>query len=432
MTQEVSLGSKKIHNAWAMFDWANSAYALIITVAIFPPYLLFHLTESISVLGIQLQPESVMSFALSIAYFIIAIISPIIGGIADYSGRRKFFMKFFTYLGGTACISMFFFSSFETVWIGLTGFILATIGYSGSLMVYNSFLPLITIEPNFDKLSARGFTYGYIGSIILLIACLIIITFPSFFALPEVSTLPVRLSFLAVGLWWIGFAQVSFIRLPEGKTQKITKKVLTKGWEEIVKVKNWLNDMRFAKNFLLTFFVYTAGVQTVMFLATTFAESVLQLGTSKLILTILILQIIAIGGAYLFAYLSRLKGNIFSIQTMLVLWVIICVMAYYVQTEFHFYLMAALVGSVMGGIQSLSRSTFSKLIYHKPKDVSSFFAFYDVLEKIAIILGTFSFGLVSQLTGNIRNSVIILGVFFVLSLILTFRLKVVKEDPVEL
>ncbi len=431
MLENISLGSKKVHNAWAMFDWANSAYALIITVAIFPPYLLFHLTEEIKFLGIVLQPASVMSFAISIAYFLIAFISPVIGGIADYSGRRKFFMKFFTYLGGISCISMFFFNSFDTVWIGLLGFILATIGYSGSLMVYNSFLPLITIESNFDKLSARGFTYGYIGSVLLLISCLVVITFPTTFGMPEVGTMPVRLSFLAVGLWWIGFAQIPFKYLPEGGTQKINRQVLQKGWVEILKVRGWLSEMKFTKMFLITFFVYTAGVQTVMFLATTFAESVLNMGTSKLILLILLLQIIAIGGAYLFAYLSKIKGNIFSIQTMLVIWVIICVLAYHVTKELQFYFIAALVGSVMGGIQSLSRSTFSKYINHKPKDVSSFFSFYDVLEKVAIILGTFSFGLVNQLTGNIRNSVIILGVFFVLSLILTFRLKMVKEDPVE-
>src|SRR5690606_25926966 len=225
------------------------------------------------------------------------------------SGRRKFFMKFFTYLGGISCISMFFFNSFETVWIGLLGFILATIGYSGSLMVYNSFLPLITIESNFDRLSARGFTYGYIGSVLLLITCLVVITFPTTFGMPEVGTMPVRLSFLAVGLWWIGFAQIPFKYLPQGGTQKINRQVLQKGWVEILKVRGWLSEMKFTKMFLITFFVYTAGVQTVMFLASTFAESVLNMGTSKLILLILLLQIIAIGGAYLFAYLSKIKGN---------------------------------------------------------------------------------------------------------------------------
>lgn len=419
---------KKTHNAWAMFDWANSAYALIITVAIFPPYLLHYATEPFKLFGLSIHPGSLMSFSISIAYFLVVILSPLIGGIADYSGKRKLFMKMFTYLGGTACISMFFFDSPGTLWIGIIGFILATIGYSGSLMVYNSYLPLITTEDNFDKLSAKGYTYGYIGSVLLLIFCLVMITFPNLFGIAEHSNLPVRISFLLVGSWWISFAQIPFFRLPKDSADKIHPEVVKKGWLEIKKVANWVSRMPNTKSFLLTFLVYTAGVQTVLFLATTFAESVLNLGTSKLILIILILQIIAIFGAYFFAYVSKVRGNIFSIQTMLVIWLIVCFMAYGVDEEWQFFFIAGLVGSVMGGIQSISRSTYSKLVQGKPKDLSSFFSFYDVLEKIAIIIGTFSFGIVNQLTGNIRYSVIILAVFFVISFLLTLRIKAIDQS----
>lgn len=420
--------TKKIQNSWAMFDWANSSFTLIITVAIFPPYLLNYATEPFPFLGFDILPGSLLSFSLSIAYFLVVILSPLIGGIADYSGKRKLFMKLFTYLGGIACMSMFFFDSTENLWIGVAGFILATIGYSGSLMIYNSYLPLITTEDNFDKLSAKGYTYGYIGSVILLVFCLVMISFPYLFGIETGSNLPIRLSFLFVGMWWIGFAQIAFWGLPSDTKGKIRPHVINKGWNEIRKVGSWVKQMPNTKSFLLTFLVYTAGVQTVLFLATTFAESVLNLGTSKLILVILILQIIAILGAYFFAFVSSKKGNIFTIQAMLIIWVLVCFLAYSVTEEWQFFIIAGLVGLVMGGIQSISRSTYSKLVQGKPKDLSSFFAFYDVLEKVAIIAGTFSFGIVNQLTGNIRYSIFVLATFFVVSFFLTLRIKSIDQN----
>jgi MFS transporter, UMF1 family len=423
MKEQNTQGDAKIHRGWAMFDWANSAYALIISTAIFPPFLYHNTPDNFQILGIDIQRASLLSFAISFAYLLIAGLSPIIGGIADYSGRRRMFMKFFTYLGGMSCIALFWFDGPQRIYLGLTGFILATIGYSGSLMVYNSFLPLITTEDNYDKLSAKGFTYGYIGSVLLLVFCLIVITFPTYFLLPAQGSLPVRISFLLVGIWWIAFAQIPFKVLPESHRVPLQKELLTLGWKEIIKVAGWLRQMQDAKKFLLTFFVYTAGVQTVLFLATTFAESELNMGTSKLILLILLLQIIAIGGAYLFAYVSKIKGNLFSIRVMLLIWILVCILAYQVQEEWQFFLIAGLVGSVMGGIQSLSRSTFSKMIQHKPREVSSFFSFFDVLEKVAILLGTASFGLAIQLTGDIRNSVVVIGLYFVLGWILSWGIK---------
>jgi UMF1 family MFS transporter len=424
-------GDAKIHRGWAMFDWANSAYALIISTAIFPPFLYHNTPDDFQIFGIDVQRASLLSFTISFAYLLIAGLSPIIGGVADYSGRRRMFMKFFTYMGGLACISLFWFEGPQGIYLGLIGFVLATIGYSGSLMIYNSFLPLITSEDNFDKLSAKGFTYGYIGSVLLLIFCLIVITFPTYFLLPAEGSLPVRLSFLLVGVWWIGFAQIPFRVLPESHRVPLQRGLLTKGWEEIIKVGGWLRKMPDAKRFLLTFFVYTAGVQTVLFLATTFAESELEMGTSKLILLILLLQIIAIGGAYLFAYVSKCKGNLYSIRIMLLIWILVCFLAYQVKEEWQFFLIAALVGSVMGGIQSLSRSTFSKMIQHKPREVSSFFSFFDILEKVAILLGTASFGLAIQLTGDIRNSVIVIGIYFVLGLALSWGIKIQVRSPIQ-
>lgn len=423
----IEKNNKRVLTGWAMFDWANSAFALVITSAIFPGYFLAITDDVVNVMGLfEVSNSTFYSFAISLAYLIIVVVSPWLSGIADAGGRKMFFLKFFTTLGTVGCLALYWFKGMETLWLGTVGFILAMIGFAGGLVFYNSYLPEIATEDMYDKVSARGFAYGYIGSVTLLIINLVMILKPNIFGLPEEGTTPARLAFAMVGMWWIGFAQIPFRRLPpDEKNQSEKLRALAKaGWQEIKKVWQAVKHQTMIKRFLVSFFCYSMGVQTVIFLAATFAEKELNFSTSQLITVILVLQIVAIGGAYGAAALSDRKGNVFSIAAMLIIWTVICFLAYFVTDQNGFYGVAALVGLVMGGIQSLSRSTYSKLIPEDTEDNTSYFSFYDVLEKLAIVSGTFIFGLAEFLTGNIRNSVLVLSIFFVIGLIVVLRVKV--------
>lgn len=421
------LNDKKIINAWALFDWANSSYALVITVAIFPAYFIAVTEDMIPFGNFELSNSALYAYAISAAYLIIALLSPLLSGIADYGGKRKFFMKFFTFMGGIACISLFFFQGMAQLALGTIAFILATIGFSGGLVFYNSYLPEIVTEDRYDKVSAKGFAFGYVGSVILLITNLVVIQNAEWFGIQQES-LAVRIAFIMVGVWWIGWALIPFNRLPDDSKGKPQEKLISKGFEELKKVWGELQNQRNTKSFLFSFFCYSAGVQTVLFLASTFAEKELQFGTSELIMVILLLQIVAIGGAYLFAKLSDIWGNKVSLIAMLVIWTMICLVAYFVENQSQFYVIAGAVGLVMGGIQSLSRSTYSKLLPEDTHDTTSYFSFYDVLEKVAIILGTFTFGFIDQLTGSMRTSILILAFFFILSIIILSRVKIAHSE----
>ena len=414
---------KRTITAWAFFDWANSAYALVITVAIFPGYFLELTNDSVNVFGMQMSDSTLYAWSIALAYLVIAAISPLLSGIADYGGKKKVFLRFFTTLGALACISLMFFTGMKTLWVGVTGFILATIGFAGGIVFYNSFLPLIATEDRYDDVSAKGFSYGFIGSVILLIVNLIVIMNYGWFGFPD-GLRAVPTAFIMVGLWWIGFAQIPLRRLPNDVVPLTRENLLTKGYLEIKKVWRIVRSDANTLAFLLAFFCYNAGVQAVLFLASTFAEKELHFDTQKLIFLVLILQIVAIGGAWASAKLSGQKGNKFSIIIMLFIWTGICIIGYFVETGYDFYMLAAAVGLVMGGIQSLSRATYAKLLPENTPDTASYFSFYDVMDKVSTVVGTFTFGIVENLTGGMRNSVASLAVFFVISLIVLATVKI--------
>jgi len=404
-------------NGWAFFDWANSAYALVITVAIFPGYFLELTSDSVNVLGFRMSDSTLYAWSIALAYMVIAILSPILSGIADYGGQKKAFLRFFTTLGALACISLLFFTGMPTLWVGVLGFILATIGFAGGIVFYNSFLPLIATEDRYDDVSAKGFSYGFIGSVILLLINLLVIMKYQWFGFPD-GLRAVPTAFVMVGLWWIGFAQIPLRRLPEDRVEKQPKaNLIRKGYDELLKAWHSLKQDRNTVAFLISFFCYNAGVQAVLFLASTFAEKELHFSSAGLILLVLILQIVAIGGAWASAKLSGKKGNKFSLMIMLFIWTVVCIVGYFVQTGLDFYLLASAVGLVMGGIQSLSRATYAKFLPENTPDTASYFSFYDVMDKVSTVAGTFVFGFVEQLTGGMRNSVLALAVFFVVSVV---------------
>ncbi|PRY84570.1 MFS transporter [Mongoliibacter ruber] len=424
--------NRKVQSAWAMYDWANSVYSLVITSTIFPVYF-NSVTKSedrgdiVSFFGYEIVNTVLYSYSISFSFLVIAIISPLLSGIADTGGKKLTFMKFFAYLGSISCLGLFFFDG-DNLEYGILCAVLASIGYAGSIVFYNAFLPEIAKEEEFDFLSARGFALGYIGSVILLVLNLMMIEFPATFGLSDGGQ-AARWSFLITGVWWAGFSQISFKYLPDNPyNKKVERALLFKGYQEIKKVFYVVKGNSVMNRFLAAFLFYSMGVQTVMYLAATFGDKELGLPGDKLIITILIIQLVAIVGSFLFAFVSKKFGNKYSLVIMVFIWVLICGSAYFVINEYQFYALAFVVGMVMGGIQSLSRSTYSKLIPVETTDHASYFSFFDVTEKIAIVIGTFSYGFIEQITGNMRNSSLALGLFFIVGLGFLLLVKIPKQD----
>ena len=418
------IGDKKIIRAWTMYDWANSVYNLVITSAIFPIYYnqvtRTNGSDIVSFFGFELINTSLFSFALAFSFLVVAFTSPLLSGIADYSGKKKSFMTFFVLLGSIACISMFWFDG-SNIYLGIFSLILATIGYSGSLVFYNSYLPEIAHPADHDKISAKGFAMGYVGSVILLVISLLLIEKPNWFGIPK-DTFPARLSFLLTGIWWFGFSLIPLVALPNNLyNRNVTGGYLTKGYEELRQVWKELKGQWNLKTFLRAFFFYIMATQTVMFMAASFAEKEMNISNSGLIITILIIQLVAIGGAFLFARLSKKYGNTKALMIAVTFWIFICACCYFIQTNLQFYAIAFCVGMVMGGIQALSRSTYSKLL-PKTEDNTSYFSFYDVSEKLAMVGGLFLFGFLGQITGSMRNSIFSLIVAFAIGLVILYSL----------
>jgi len=426
---EVTAPSKEMIRGWAMYDWANSAYNLVITSTIFPVYYDALtavkdaggtvISRQVDFLGWHLESGALYNYAISFAYLVIAFLSPILSSVADGRGNKKRFLQFFCYVGALACCLLYFFTKDYLV-LGLSACIIAAIGYCGSLVFYNAYLPEIAPVEMQDKVSAKGFAYGYIGSVILQVICFVLVLVKPF---GMSDGLAARLSFLLVGLWWLGFAQVTFRALPDRLhtgSRQVT--LWNNGLRELKKVLSEVKTMPVLKRYLTAFFFYSMGVQTVMIAATLFGSQELGLKATQLISCILIIQLVAIGGAQLMAWLSGKFGNVKVLLFVVIIWILICVIAYFIQTATGYYVVATLVGIVMGGIQALSRSTYSKFM-PATKDTASYFSLYDVSEKIAIVLGTFSFGFIQQLTGSMRYSIVALAIFFLIGFIALWTIR---------
>lgn len=491
--------------AWAVYDWANSVYSLVITSTIFPIYYSIlttayekkeYISETgkwidvpvrnmIKFFGKTYEPDAVYGYSLTLSFFIVVILTPILSSLADIIGNKKSFMQFFCYLGAISCMGLALFTSMETVYLGLLFSITASVGFWGSLVFYNSFLPDIATKDKQDALSARGYVYGYVGSVILVIICLILIQVLA--RNKEEALLYTRISFLLTGAWWFGFSQYTFRYLPkfgEVKDQLPKDLVLLNfknifqshseagGWFEVVKrnIKFYLEIIRESfkelfkvgrklfqtpnlKYFLSSFFFYSVGMQTIFLMATLFGKSEINLAQNKLIITLLLIQIEAIIGAMVFSRLSQKIGNKNVISITVFLWIVVCVWAYFLNkanlnVEYHFYAVAGLVGLVMGGLQAMSRSTYSRLLPENSMDNTTYFSFYDVLEKIAIMIGAFIFSFIIDNYDNIRVfftqidielptasgmrfAAFFMGVFFLIGLVLIRFVKIKVNDKIE-
>lgn len=421
--------SKKVLNGWAMYDWANSTYSLVITSTMFPAYYLAIAPEEVKLLGRTYPRESLASYVIAASFLVIALLSPILSSIADYKGNKKGFLQFFCYLGSIACAGLIFFTE-DNIGYGLLMSMLASVGYCGSIVFYNAYLPEIAAEADQDRVSAKGFAMGYTGSVILMVVCLVFITLNEQLGW-GLGSWPVRLSFLSVAIWWAGFAQVTFNRLPASATNNLRPEhsIFVNGFYELKKVWNQLNHYPALKRFLRSFFFYNMGVQTVMYMAPYFAEDELKMESTQLIITILIIQLVAILGAYIFSLVSKKAGNIIALICIIIMWIGICVFAYYTKSVNEFYVLAFLVGMVMGGVQSLSRSTYSKLL-PETKDTASYFSFYDVCDKVGTVIGTLTFGYVAEIFNGMRNSVLALMSYFIIGLILLLFVRMKAQKTV--
>jgi UMF1 family MFS transporter len=427
-------GDSKLINAWAFYDWANSVYSLVIATAVFPIYYDAVTSDNngiVRFLGVDFNNSTLLSYSLSFSFLIVAILSPILSGIADYTGNKKKFLQFFCYLGSLSVMALFFFTGQETLWIGIVGTIMASIGFWGSIVFYNSYLPEVAPPEQHDRVSAKGFMYGYFGSLILLVFSLAMVMKPDLFGITD-SSLPARISFLAVGIWWMGFAQITFYYLPNNVFHKKPEKdYIFKGFKELVLVFKSLTELKVLKQFLTAFFLYSIGVQTVILLAGLYGKKELGIDTSKLITIILLINLVAIFGAFAFSRLSEKIGNIKTLKITIIIWGGICVAAYLLDAkseyiDLQFYALGGSIGMVLGAIQSLSRSTYSKLL-PETEDHATYFSFFDVTEKVAIVFGTFIFGFVGAITNSMRNSFFILAVFFLLGFIVLSLIKDKEE-----
>jgi len=456
---QLKKGSKKLLNAWAFYDWANSVYALTIASSIFPIFYSALFLESASGLktvwafGFEFKSTALITFVTAFTFLIVAFTSPILSGIADYVGNKKTFLKFFCYLGSAGCIGLYGFDiTPDKIHLSLLFYFMGLIGYWGSLVFYNSYLPDIAFPEQQDNISAKGFSLGYLGSVLLLVLNLLMVMFPEWFgfdvsisnnisqngseaeiakaikdAKDAASFKAMKIAFITVGVWWALFSQYSFYYLPKGVSSghKVTRAVVFNGLRELQHVWKQLKQNLRLKRYLYAFFVFSMAVQTIMLVAVYFGEEEIAWGgenekTMGLITSILVIQLVAILGAFLTSRASAKFGNIKTLIAVNAVWMALCFYAYTMKTPMEFYLAAGFVGLVMGGVQSLARSTYSKFL-PETEDTTSYFSFYDVAEKIGIVIGMVIFAFIDQITGSMRNGILFLFVFFLAGIVLLFR-----------
>ena len=429
---DIRKGDPKVIRGWIMYDWANSVYQLTITSTIFQIYY-GNVTRTnagteVSFFGLTIENTVIYSWTIAVAYLLIAAGSPLFASIADYTGRRKTFMKVFTWIGAVSCGALFFFTG-KNIELGIIAFGLGTLGYAGSLVFYNSFLPVIAEPEDQDRISARGYSMGYLGGVVLLLFNLLMIMRPHWFGIPDNSTLAPRISFVTVFLWWIGFSQITFVRLPKYTLRKRGERanVLMNGYRELRVVFNHVRKSRKLSLFLIGFFFMMMGLLSVMFMAASYGQKEVGLDDKVLIPTILVIQLVGMFGAWLFARLSGRFGNLKALILAVSIWVFICIGAYFITNAAGFIIAAFFIGLVMGGAQSLARSTYSKML-PETTDHTSFFSFYDVMEKLATVGGLFIYGLIENSTRSMRYSVLAIAIFFMIGLV--FLLLTLRKEKV--
>lgn len=412
--------NKKVIYSWVLYDWANSAFATTILAAVLP---IFY--NDVAAVNL---PDNVATsywgYTQAIAMLIIALITPVLGAVADYSKSKKIFMKLFVFIGVVGTALLFFIVEGRYL-LASVFFIFANIGFSGGNIFYDSFLPIITKKDKIDYVSSMGYAAGYLGGGILLLINLLMIMRPQMFGIAN-TTLATRIAFVTVAIWWIIFSIPAFINLPESRVGlgKFTLGPYIK--QGFHRVKNTFTHVKKYKElfkFLIAFWIYNDGIGTIIRMATIYGREV-GIGQNDLIGALLLTQVVGIPFTLIFGKLGEKIGAKKGIYISLTVYLIITILGYNLDSALDFWILAGLVGTVQGGAQALSRSLYGALV---PENKSAeFYGFYGISSKFAAITGPFVFALVGQITGSSRYGILAVASFFILGIILLYTVDVDK------
>jgi MFS transporter, UMF1 family len=416
LLERLGLGRPDLR-AWAMYDWANSAFQTTIVAAVFPIYFQ-------QVAAADLPPAvatSRFAWATTIAILIVAVVAPLLGAIADYAPLKKKLLGVFLAIGVAATGAMY--AIHRGDWpLALVLFVISNVGVAGSIVFYESLLPHLVDAKDLDRVSSAGYAVGYLGGGALLAINILMIQKPALFGIPDAGV-ATRLSFLSVAIWWLVFSLPLFLRVPEPprRAESLERRpgnAFSSGVRHLFETFRELRRYRQAFLLLLAFLLYNDGIQTIIRMAAIYGAEI-HIDTGSMILALLLTQFVGVPCAFAFGLFADRIGAKRAVFIGLAVYAVITVFGYYMRTAAHFFMLAILVGMVQGGTQSLSRSLFASMI---PRHKSSeFFAFFGVFERYAGILGPAVFAWVVSHSGTSRNAILsVIGFFIVGGAILTF------------
>jgi UMF1 family MFS transporter len=421
---ELKKNDPKTVFGWCMYDWANSAYQMAI-VSLLPVYFTGTVvgTSGVTLLGTHFHPDSLWAFMIGFADVLAFLAAPVLGAMADFSGARRRFLLAFAY-GGSLFTILLFFSRSGDVGRTIFFFVASQFAFVSANVFYDSFLPHIASEDKMDWISGKGYSYGYVGGGLQFALSLVLIMAHERIGISQ--DLAIRVGLASAGIWWAGFTLFTAHYLRESGVKGTIPLRFRHLWRPValamVGVSRTVATARHAGRFrhlllfLIAFMLYNDGIQTVINLATTYGSVELRLSTSVLMLTLLLIQFIAMGGALLFGRIAERTGAKHAIMITLVIWSGVVMYAYFIHSAAQFMFLGAVVGLVLGGSQALSRSFFGSMI---PESASSeFYGFYTVFTKFSSIWGPLVFGVIKQATGSSRLAIVSLISFFIVGLLL--------------
>ncbi|MGP4082358.1 MFS transporter [Pseudalkalibacillus sp. R45] len=410
---------KKEIYSWTMYDWANSAFATTIMAAVLPIFYYDVAAKNID----KTTATAYWGYSQSIAVLIVALLAPILGAIADHSNSKMKFLRFFAYMGILASILLAFVGEGDYILASIL-LIAGTIGFSGGNVFYDGFLPEIASKDEIDRVSARGYAFGYIGGGLLLLINLMMIMNPSWFFIPN-TLLATQISFASVGVWWFIFSIPMFRNIKEVKHEQpqIKGAYVKIGFKRVLTTFKEIRQFKQLLLFLVAFWLFNDGISTIIKMATIYGRDI-GIGSNDLIAALLITQFVGIPFAFLFGYLAKRLQAKRALYIALWTYVVIVLLGYFMETAAHFYALAVMVGFVQGGAQALSRSIFGSMVPENRH--AEFYGFYGISAKFSAIFGPFVFGIVGQLTGSTRLGIVSLIIFFLVGIFILSRVDIDK------
>ncbi len=408
-----------------MYDWANSAYITTVGVALLPIYFAEGIVgkDGVTLFGATVSATALWGFMLGFAALVVFLFAPVLGAIADFSSAKKKFLIGFAYFGSLFA-TLLFFCEPGYVWLAVVLYICTQVCFIGGNVFYDAFLPHLASEDKLDSVSAKGFAFGYVGGSLQYGIALALVVMHKTFGIEQ--SMAVRIAMAMAGLWWAGWTLLTVKHLKETKTkQELPEKhqnqtkffaYLSLGISQTFATVKKVGHFKHLALFVVAYMIYNDGIHTVTSMATIYGKEELGLGTPHLMVTLLLVQVVAIGGALIFSLIANRIGARRSVMVSLVLWSGVVIYGYFIQTATEFFILGMVVGIVLGGTQALSRSFYGAMI---PEQASAeFYGFYSVFSKFSAIWGPATFGVIKQITGSARLAIISLMVFFIVGLIL--------------